>query len=61
MGKQHLNALAALARSLIGQRAGQCTGNLSGMLLDAARDLAGWRVGTATLLEMAGTTVKGAA
>ncbi|KFG69343.1 hypothetical protein JH26_10950 [Microvirga sp. BSC39] len=61
MSKQHLDALAALARPLIGRRAGQCTGDLPGMLVDAARDLARRRVGTALFLRRTGTTVKGAA
>ena len=61
MGKQHLDALATLARPLKGPRAGQGTGDLSSMLVDAARDPAGRRVGTAALLEVARTTVEGAA
>src|ERR671912_1314224 len=61
MGKQHLDALAALPRPLKGWRAPQGARDLPGMLIDAARDPAGRRVGTAALLEVARTTVKGAA
>ena len=61
MGKQHLDALAILPRLLKGWRSGQRSGPTPDVLVDAARDLARWRVGTAPLLEVARTTVKGAA
>ena len=61
MGKQHLNALAALTRLLKGGRARQGACDLSCMLIDATRDLAARRVGTALCLQLARTAVKGAA
>src|SRR5687767_8831956 len=61
MGKQHLDTLSALTRPFKLRRAGQRTGDLPGVFVDAARNLAGRRVGTAPLLEVAGTTIKRAA
>ena len=60
MGKQHLDPLATMTRPLEGRRAGQSTGDLSGMLIDRAGSGAG-RVGTAPLLEVTGPTIECAA
>ncbi len=61
MRKLHLNSLATLPRLLEGWRAGQRSGDFSCVLVDAARDLAGRRVGTALLLEVTGTAIERAA
>jgi hypothetical protein len=61
MRKQHLDALATLAQPLEGRRSPQGARDLPGMLIDTARDPAGWRVRAAALLQATRTTVKGAA
>ena len=53
MGKEHLDLLAPMPRTLIGRRVRQSPGDIARILVYVARHLALWRVRTALDLERA--------
>ncbi len=55
MGECHLNLFALAGGALERRRAGQSAHLITGLFIDIARDLAGWRVGTA--LPLQGTAI----
>ena len=58
MGEQHLDALAVAARLLERLGLGKRTGDVAGVLIDAARDLARRLLRTASHLERAHVAVE---
>ena len=58
MGKQHLDALSAATGLLEGLCAGKPTRNIAGLFMNAARDLAGRLLGTASHLVGAHVAVR---
>src|SRR6185437_833725 len=57
VSEQHLDLLASMSDLFVGGRAGKGPGHVAGILVDVARDLAGWGVGTALGLEHTAITI----
>lgn len=51
VGEQHLNALALATRLVKGRRVVEGPGDIAGILMDIARNLAVWGLGAASLFE----------
>ena len=58
VGKQHLDPLAITARLLKRRGVGKCSGDIAGILMDAARDFALGRFRTASRLQRARAAVR---
>lgn len=61
MSEEHLDLFALSPRLLEGFGASQRPGQIAGSFIEAARYLAGWRIGAATRLELALAAVQRAA